>query len=367
LRKYASQLTSDWYKQFLGFQAISIPTPVNGEEFLAFENAFSAPFTSFLKDLSQAPNWKEEYVQSACLQLWDAIHNIFFNEEHCKVDAKQRKVETLFEGILDNEGFKLCRVSGEPDGSIMWHSLGIHIWELKNQKFRLDSQCADLMDACAQIAVYMKADIESMWTGHGVLPNCSIGVLTNGHYWILVKANISMEDSGKLSIRWSHTEPLVNNQRGIFYLIFLACRQSRINLDLVQAQSVVVSFESLNLVDDGSSKGGRADKKDENNDKGNDGSTKGAQPEGQRKPTDADGSNKQSGNNFKTTENSLSKRRRPLATLSLNQLHGVNKLFSRQDLDDVKPLPLFEKLCAIENVFSVTVSELFQEGSDAHN
>ena len=90
-----------------------------------------------------------------------------------------------------------------------------------------------------------------------------------------------MEDSGKLSIRWSHTEPLVNNQRGIFYLIFLACRQSRINLDLVQTQSVVVSFESLNLVDEGSSKGGRADKKDKNNDKkGNDVSTEeSAEPE----------------------------------------------------------------------------------------
>ena len=61
LSKFASQLTSVWYKQFLGFQAISIPTPVNGEEFLTFENAFSAPFTNFLEDLlSQAPpNWEE--------------------------------------------------------------------------------------------------------------------------------------------------------------------------------------------------------------------------------------------------------------------------------------------------------------------
>ena len=67
-----------------------------------------------------------------------------------------------------------------------------------------------------------------------------------------------------------------------------------------------IKFESLNLVDDGSSKGGRADKKDKNNDKkGDDGSTESAEPESQTKPTDTDDSNKQSGNNFKTTQNSI--------------------------------------------------------------
>mmetsp|Transcript_32124 Transcript_32124/g.43860 ORF Transcript_32124/g.43860 Transcript_32124/m.43860 type:complete len:169 (+) Transcript_32124:436-942(+) len=119
-------------------------------------------FRKFRKNLQEAPNHEEK---NACRPFWDKLRELLFDDQECRVDNAERSIETYCKDIFDEEssGIKRCRVTGIPDGSIMWKEQAIHIWELKDQHYLLDGISKDSLVAYAQIAMYMKADIESMW------------------------------------------------------------------------------------------------------------------------------------------------------------------------------------------------------------
>jgi hypothetical protein len=186
----ASRLTAQFYNDTL------LMTPGHHPDFsffgapAAFITQFSKTFSEFIRSLANAPTHEESYVQMACRPLWEKINQIFFKDYQCIVDNGKRHITTYFDDVFDNDfkGLRRCRVTGIPDGSIMWNSQSVHVWELKNQTYQLDGTSCFSHCACAQIAVYMKADIESMWARHSYIPAISTGLLTNGSYWILVTA-----------------------------------------------------------------------------------------------------------------------------------------------------------------------------------
>ena len=149
---------------------------------------------------------------------------------------------------------KFCQVSGKPDGSILWRSLGIHVWEVKSQDCNLDRRSPDLLKTCAQIAVYMKYDIEMMWRNHDIITDKTMGILTNGSSWVLVVANVEIVDS-KVVIQWKNSDTVfydwrsdrnLSERREVLYMIFLACRQSQVNLNfLVESITNAGSYTRL--------------------------------------------------------------------------------------------------------------------------
>jgi hypothetical protein len=164
IQKQASQLSTKWYNHCLCFSTIDFPSIEESESFQQFINDFNDTFDSFLNELEDAHDKSEKYVQASLGLLMNKIFELFFkNILNCEVDLNSRELITTFEDIEDNGTLKLCRVSGRPDGSILWRSIGIHVWEVKNQNCRLDKQSPGLLQGCAQIAIYMKYDIEKMF------------------------------------------------------------------------------------------------------------------------------------------------------------------------------------------------------------
>jgi hypothetical protein len=148
----------------------------------------------------------------------------------------------------------------------MWNSQSVHVWELKNQTYQLDGTSSFSHCACAQIAVYMKADIESMWARHSYIPAISTGLLTNGSYWILVTAYSTLVLGNSINIHWTHTNPIhysckdkrdVDKEHQIINLIFLSCKQSLLNLEELKQNSVLSQLSKIKLdsPNDGASDG----------------------------------------------------------------------------------------------------------------
>ena len=254
IKKHASQLSTLWYRQYLGFSSIDSPSVEESEEFEQFVRDFEGTFDSFLDELESAHDRSEKYVQSSLGPLMDKIFEIFFNNIHCEVSLISRDVITVFDDIVDNDALKFCHVSGKPDGSILWRSLGIHVWEVKNQDYNLTGRSSDSLKACAQIAIYMKYDIEMMWRDHSIITEKTMGILTNGSSWVLVVAIVKIVDS-KVVIQWKNSDAVfydwrsdrnLSERREVLYMIFLACRQSQLNLDfLVESSTNAGSYTRL--------------------------------------------------------------------------------------------------------------------------
>lgn len=256
LRKHASNLTLHWYQNVLRFRCDPLPSNQDGVH--EFKTNFSETMHNFLVTLSEASSPDEKHVQAACEPLWEKIKVLFFPDGECRVDNKKRHISTNFDDILDNDDgtLKRCTVTGVPDGTIVWIDQGIHIWELKGQSYSLDGMSADSLVGCAQIAVYMKADIESMWEHYKYLPETSMGLLTNGKTWILITAEASLE-SGIVHIHWSRTVPsyfdLHSNkydELAVLNLIYLACQFSIINLEHLKKASLTQQMKRLSVLGD---------------------------------------------------------------------------------------------------------------------
>jgi len=262
LRKNASQLTTMWYEHILGFKRGKFPDILDGVN--GFEKKFSGTFHQFLNALKIAPDEDEKHVQKACGPLWDSLQKLFFDDPDCKVDKKSRRITTQFDDVLDDGDNceKKCIVNGIPDGSVMWLSEAIHIWELKRQDYNLNGNSASAYTACAQIAVYMKADIESMWKGYGYFPLVTMGILTNGSSWILVTAHSSL-DNGILRIRWTNTNPIhcsfdaQDNLVQVLNLILVACQNSKSNLRDLKYASFAQDLQRMNIGKDDNNCGGK--------------------------------------------------------------------------------------------------------------
>lgn len=195
IKEQASQLSIQWYNHFLSFSTIKSPSVKESDEFVQFVKDFDGTFDEFLDNLESAHDKSEKYVQSSLKLLMDKVFEIFFNNSHCQVNLNSRDVITVFDNIVDNDTMKFCHVTGTPDGSILWRSIGIHVWEVKNQDYNLDGQSSQSLIACAQIAIYMKYDIEKMWKDHSIITDKTMGILSNGSSWILVIAVVKIEDS----------------------------------------------------------------------------------------------------------------------------------------------------------------------------
>mmetsp|Transcript_7681 Transcript_7681/g.10885 ORF Transcript_7681/g.10885 Transcript_7681/m.10885 type:complete len:507 (-) Transcript_7681:211-1731(-) len=252
MRKNASQLTTMWYEHILRFKRGKFPNILDGV--YEFEEKFSGTFRTFLKTLKLAPDEDEKHVQKACGPLWDSLQKLFFDDPDCKVDEKSRHVATQFDDVLDESDNceKKCIVKGIPDGSVLWLSEAIHIWELKRQDYNLNGNSASAYTACAQIAVYIKADIESMLKGYGYLTPTTMGILTNGSSWILVTAYSSL-DNGNLRIRWTNTNPIhcsldaQDNLVQVLNLILVACKNSMANLKELKNASFAQDLQRMNI------------------------------------------------------------------------------------------------------------------------
>ena len=349
IKKHASQLSTQWYRQFLSFSTIESPTVEDSEEFEQFVRDFGGTFDSFLNDLEKAHDSSEKYVQSSLGPLMDKIFEIFFNYTHCEVSLNSRDLITVFEDIVDNDALKFCHVTGKPDGSILWRSLGIHVWEVKNQDYILDGRSPDLHKACAQIAIYMKYDIEMMWRDHSIITNKTMGILTNGSSWVLVVAIVKIVDS-KVVIQWKNSDTVfydwrsdrnLPERREVLYMIFLACRQSQLNLDfLVESSTNAGSYNKL-------SSGGQSRQSRQENHH--------SQEQGDKQEKEG---------NLSGGKVSGRQRRQSLKTLPLT-LDNIQALksFSTSDYERSQQLPRwFEKMLGKPNrqVTTMTTEDLFE-------
>jgi len=251
MKKQASQLSTQWYHQFLSFSSTNSPSVKESEEFVQFVRAFDETFDTFLDNLESAHDKSEKYVQLSLGLLMDKLFEIFFNYSHCQVSLKSRVI-TVFDNIVDNDALKFCHVAGIPDGSILWRSVGIHVWEVKHQDYSLNGRSSDSLSACAQIAIYMKYDIEKMWRDHRIITDKTMGILTNGSSWILIIAVVRIEDSNVV-IQWKNSDTVfydwrsnrnLSERREVLYMIYLACRQSQLNLNFLVESSTNAGYST---------------------------------------------------------------------------------------------------------------------------
>mmetsp|Transcript_7680 Transcript_7680/g.10884 ORF Transcript_7680/g.10884 Transcript_7680/m.10884 type:complete len:489 (-) Transcript_7680:211-1677(-) len=403
MRKNASQLTTMWYEHILRFKRGKFPNILDGV--YEFEEKFSGTFRTFLKTLKLAPDEDEKHVQKACGPLWDSLQKLFFDDPDCKVDEKSRHVATQFDDVLDESDNceKKCIVKGIPDGSVLWLSEAIHIWELKRQDYNLNGNSASAYTACAQIAVYMKADIESMWKGYGYFPLVTMGILTNGSSWILVTAHSSL-DNGILRIRWTNTNPIhcsldaQDNLVQVLNLILVACQNSKSNLRDLKYASFAQDLQRMNIGKDDNNCGGKGpenqrDREGSNRkDSGGGGDQKSSGKGGNRKGhgggnqkgsggqggviAQCNGGGDQTGYDRGTSVEKVnevgygkgfvggkkrdSERRQPLKSLPLT-VQNIKKLSGKSDLDDVlQTYPILKTFLDRKMVFFVTAEELFE-------
>ena len=348
IKKRASQLSAQWYNQFLSFSTIESPLVKESEEFVQFVKDFDGTFNSFLDKLESAYDGSEKYVQSSLKLLMDKIFEIFFNNSHCQVNLNSRDVITVFDNIVDNDALKFCHVTGTPDGSILWRSIGIHVWEVKNQDCNLKEQSSDLLSACAQIAVYMKYDIEKMWRDHSIITDKTMGILSNGSSWILVIAVVKIEDS-KVVIQWKNSDRVfydwrsdrnLPERRKVLYMIFLACRQSQLNLNiLVESSKKAEYFTNL-------SSGGE-NRQDYHHDQEK-------ESEGKRDKENHLSGEKATGGQMRQSLKTLS--------LTLDNIQAL-KSFGTNDYESSQQLPQwFEKMLGKSNrqVITMTTEDLFE-------
>mmetsp|Transcript_26218 Transcript_26218/g.37533 ORF Transcript_26218/g.37533 Transcript_26218/m.37533 type:complete len:452 (+) Transcript_26218:215-1570(+) len=413
--KEASKLTTRWYNFVLGMSPLPLRLPEStllpdaGE----FSTKILSTFREFRKNLQKAPNHEKKHVQKACRPLWDKLREIFFDDQECRVDNAERHIVTYFEDFFDEEtsGIRRCRVTGIPDCSILWNEQSIHVWELKNQHYLLDGSSEDSFTACAQIAVYMKADIESMWKIHSYLPKTSMGLLTNGSDWILVTAYSSLSNGNDIKIRWTHTPPISYScnikedekiEQEIINIIFIACQKSLDNLQELKETSVLPQLGRMTL----NSLGGGKDPRNGGNNGGNGdkgpssgGGGKGPSNRGglAKDPSDRNGSRNNGGKgcdqvrggrqcsssggstyfqkvkqhsdvlaHFDCFENkSIGPTSRnvvtplPLTTQNVQAIKASSRFGS--DVENaLKAFPIFQRLIARENVMSFTAEELFE-------
>jgi hypothetical protein len=356
IQKQASQLSTKWYNHCLCFSTIDFPSIEESEEFQQFINDFNDTLDSFLNELEGAYDKSEKYVQASLGLLMNKIFELFFkNILNCEVDLNSRELITTFEDIEDNGTLKLCRVSGRPDGSILWRSIGIHVCEVKNQNCHLDKQSPELLQGCAQIAIYMKYDIEKMWRDHSIITDKSMGILTNGSSWVLIIASVNIVDS-KVVIRWKNSDTVYYNwrsnrnlpeRRKVLYMIYLACLQSQLNLDfLVKSYTNTGSYTKV------SSSGQIRQSKQENHHNNHDNHDK------------EQGNKQEKGGNLSGGKASGRQRQQSLKTLSLT-LDNIQALksFSTSDYERSQQLPQwFEKMLGKPNrqVITMTTEDMFE-------
>ena len=349
IKKRATQLSSRWYNQFLSFSTTESPSVKESEEFVQFVRDFEGTFNTFLDNLESAHDRCEKYVQSSLELLMDKIFEIFFNINHCQVSLKSRDVITEFDNIVDNDALKVCHVTGIPDGSILWRSVGIHVWEVKNQDYNLDGRSSESLSACAQIAIYMKYDIEMMWRDHSIITDKTMGIISNGSSWILVIAVVKIENS-KVVIQWKNSDTVfydwrsdrnLPEQREVLYMIFLACRQSQLNLNFLVESSTNAGYS--NVV----SSGGE-NRQDYHHDQEK-------EPGGKQNKENHLSGEKDSGKQMRQSLKTLS--------LTLDNIQALNSL-GTNDYESSQQLPQwFEKMLGKSNrqVITMTTEDLFEK------
>jgi hypothetical protein len=94
------------------------------------------------------------------------------------------------------------------------NEIGFLTVELKNiktaftiKKHGSNMISSDFKIACSQLAVYMKAEIESIHNLCKMVPPDMYGLLTTGREWSILIAEPQVDSTG-LSIRWGHTDPV---------------------------------------------------------------------------------------------------------------------------------------------------------------
>jgi hypothetical protein len=101
-------------------------------------------------------------------------------------------------------------VTGTPDGSLLWQNdISVLNWQLKNQKVSFlkndGSNTSEVMSACAQLAVYLKCDLERVMKLN-MIPDMLCGICTNGTYWVLLKAIPYVKPNGNVEICFQRSQ-----------------------------------------------------------------------------------------------------------------------------------------------------------------
>ena len=361
VRLQASDLSSCWFSSILRITAYPFPLKTIDLSECLFVKAFD----TFIDDLAAAPSHIEEFVRVACSRLCECLNQIYFLT--CNIDVNARLVETTFDQVIVEDTLKNCVVTGKPDISFLWYNHGIHIWELKNQNYNLTLNTHEFHMACAQLVIYMKADMESMFRSFNLIPEQSAGVLTNGKDWLLVMCMCSVDKDGKLSLRWFHTIPICYDwhcsrdhiqKQNVINLIHTACLISKVTLDILMSNPLGVSFSNLKIKDednydgDGASGNKRGAKSGQ---KGADNQTSCKSDHGNFRSGGIGGKNK-GGSGGKYS-------RRPLTIIPLSA-HNLNKVnTTREDATFVTMEnlpPLLRQAVMSKSVITVTSSELFE-------
>ncbi len=214
--------------------------------------------------LAKATTSAEIYVQQAFEELFPTLLSQFPALRKCRTNFKTRQTETIFENFLDGDTYKPCVVSGCPDIFLLLSEAGVLTWTLKNQDIRLELRddgisSGDLMSGCAQLAVYMKADMDNFFDQHNVFPDRLAGVLSNGKHWCLLICQTV--PSHPISVRWIHSEPTtflnnVETKNRIMELVFFSLKTTLEVVTLVNRESIIFNLGGLSMRDHSDGRGG---------------------------------------------------------------------------------------------------------------
>jgi len=270
LRSYqASKATVSWYTKGFKFRLLDFlfPSEFSDPDFVSFDNNIDDSLTNFINYDSNAESSNlERNVEAAAEGLFKHLKTSVFNGSACKLSEDTISVQTTIDGFLDSDGLeKRCVVKGICDRTFRYGNCGFYWFELKNRDMDLSNDSC-YKASCAQIAVYMKADLEDMLGSINYVPSLSYGIVTNGNYWVVVAAATKIVE-GKLDITWmsyrtihykessSSSSYSIDPLIAVKWILYVTSKQAKENMDSINQHHSPQSNTGRSNQDKSSGKG----------------------------------------------------------------------------------------------------------------
>lgn len=164
-------------------------------DFDSFFDHYSQFVFEFLSQCHQSSNKKEEIVQTYMNELLDVLiqEDCFSERAVGVVRNRTRLLQTTLEQVpIHNEELNIdgnfdVHITGFPDGTFVFESIGLATVELKNQTMNFTLEGSDYQSASCQLAIYMKAELDKIRNYYEIFPDSYFGLLINGLQWSLFK------------------------------------------------------------------------------------------------------------------------------------------------------------------------------------
>lgn len=390
----ASDAPDIWYSDIFAIAPWGGPCSIHKSlqaDYMTFSQALDGSLDLFFSRLNNAPSGEEEFVQSAFEPLLESINSSSYIEfeGHCCF-KRGRPIHTCIEKYRLNGAERLCDVRGQPDGTIVWNEVGVMTTELKSQSLSfLDDHkhiTTEFKRACVQLAIYLKAEITTMFSVASSVPAQVFGLLTTGRHWALIEALPVIELSG-LSVSWRHTHVLevdpanvsVEAKTSVLRYLFMCAHNASAVVQFMSEKQLERNLRSVSLsATDRSDRGGFRGSLGGRRDSGGQGDTggKGGKGDTGTKTAGASSRNAAKGGrgaggtgrgNPKTRCNFGPSSRQsdtsPSVTLSSKALETLNRNLQRRGLGRDAPSVMEQLLGPYmkrEQVLTVSAEELFE-------